>query len=63
VKDALIERDYNKKDRLFWPPSSVLPADENDIVVQEGNIANHAHDLLHQYHSQVQAVCGVPCSA
>jgi hypothetical protein len=35
------ERDCNKWDRLFWPPSPVVPADEIDIVVQEGNITNH----------------------
>jgi hypothetical protein len=35
------ERDYNKKEWLFWPPSSVVPADEIDIVIQEGDIANH----------------------
>ncbi|KAJ8585881.1 hypothetical protein M405DRAFT_935742 [Rhizopogon salebrosus TDB-379] len=44
------ERDYNKKDtRLFWPPSSVVPADEIDIGVQEGNISNHQppYERLH----------------
>jgi hypothetical protein len=35
------ERDCNKRERLFWPPSHVVPADEIDIVVQEGNITNH----------------------
>ena len=34
------ERDYNKKDTLFWPPSSVVPADEIDVGVQEGSILN-----------------------
>jgi hypothetical protein len=43
------ERDYNKNDWLFWPPSSVGPADEIDIAVQEGDIANH------------QPVCTPPC--
>jgi hypothetical protein len=39
--NAHCERDYNKKDRLFWSPSCVVPADEIDIGVQEGNISNH----------------------
>jgi hypothetical protein len=35
------ERDHNQIDRLFWPPSSVVLADEIDIVVREEHIANH----------------------
>jgi hypothetical protein len=33
--------DYNKNDRLFWHPSSMVLANEIDVVVQEGNIANN----------------------
>jgi hypothetical protein len=39
--NAHCERDYNKKDRLFWPPSCVVPADEIDMGVQKGKISNH----------------------
>ncbi|OAX37978.1 hypothetical protein K503DRAFT_857019 [Rhizopogon vinicolor AM-OR11-026] len=46
------ERDVNKRDRDFWFPSSVVPADEVDVAIQEENIARH-QPSFETFHSGV----------
>jgi hypothetical protein len=46
------ERDYSTKDRLFWPPSSVVPPDEIDIVVQDSGGKCHQSSARSSNESQ-----------
>ncbi|OJA20361.1 hypothetical protein AZE42_07312 [Rhizopogon vesiculosus] len=55
------ERDVHKLDRDFWFPSSVVPAHEVDVVIQEDNIARHqpvrVPSLFRLFRVNIESLC------
>ncbi|OJA19906.1 hypothetical protein AZE42_13451 [Rhizopogon vesiculosus] len=49
------ECDVNKLNRDFWFSSSVVPADEIDVAIQEGNICHHSKTFRSRV---LYATCG-----
>ncbi|OJA07806.1 hypothetical protein AZE42_03424 [Rhizopogon vesiculosus] len=56
-----IETQISMSDRDFWFPSSVVPANEVDVAIQEENIARHrpvrAPSLAHLFRVDAEFSC------